>query len=108
MKLNQNDLEYLQDLMQKKSLTAAQANIEMVRMARVRIIVGSLPFSVRNALNSAVKNGELCHKKKDNLLPEVYYHPNFEHLANGERNKIAREAVTSISKVLAYGESDEY
>lgn len=98
-KLNQNDLEYIQDLMARGGLTADQANVEMVRMARVRVINGSMPASVRNALNYAVKSGELAHKRKTGKKPEVYYHPNFEHLANGERSRIERETLEAILSV---------
>ena len=52
-------------------MTADQANVEKVRMARV-MVVTKLPADVRRALNNAVKTGTLCHKKKDRLKPEVY------------------------------------
>jgi hypothetical protein len=79
-------------------MTPAQANVEKVRMARV-LVVGKLTRDVRNTLNAAVKDGVLCHKKKEGLMPEVYYHPNFEHLANAERNRIAAGAIRAIAAV---------
>jgi fructose-specific component phosphotransferase system IIB-like protein len=95
--LNQNDLEYLQDLINRGEITADKANVEMVKMARVKIVI-SMPSSIRKALNLAVKNGELGHMKKSGHKPEVYYHPNFEHLANSERNRIEKESFNAIIK----------
>jgi hypothetical protein len=106
MKLNQNDLEQIQDLMQRGKMTADQANIELVRMARVRIIEGAMPANVRKVLNAAVKTGELKHKSKSGHKPEVYYHPSFEHLANGERNRIERETIEVLKKVFCVGEAN--
>ncbi len=103
MKLNQNDLEQIQDLMQLGHMTADQANVEIVRMARVRAINGSMPASVRKALNAAVKAGELNHKTKSGHKPEVYYHPSFEHLASAERNRIEQEAIEALKKVFCVG-----
>lgn len=101
MRLNQNDLEHLKDMMNLGKITALQANVEMVRMARVRVVVNSIPSQIRKALNEAVKAGELCHKKKDGRKPEVYYHPNFEHLANEERNRAERETLEALARVMA-------
>lgn len=98
--VNQNDIEALQDLIQRGEITADQANVEMVRIARVQV-VKSLPASVRSALNAAVKDGILSHKKKDGRKPEVYYHPDFEHLADEERGRIEMETLNAIAKVLA-------
>lgn len=97
--LNQNDMEWLEDMVSRGEMTADEANVEKVRSQRF-MIVTKLPKSVRMVLNNAVKNGELGHKKKDGLLPEVYYHPNFEYLANAERNRIAKDSIDRISKVF--------
>lgn len=97
--LNQNDFEHIQDLMTRGNMTADQANIEIVRMARVRIIVNSLPASVRKALNSSVKSGGLKHKGKSGHKPEVYYHPDFEHLANTECNRIEKETLGALLNI---------
>ena len=51
----QNDIESLKDLMGRGQMTAAQANVELVRIQRVRLITNSLPQDVRHALNQAVK-----------------------------------------------------
>jgi len=98
--LNQNDLEYLQDMIGRGELTALQANVEMVRMARVRVVGNSIPSQIRKTLNDAVKSGYLSHKKKDGRKPEVYYHPNFEHIANHERNRIERETLEALAGVM--------
>lgn len=100
-KLNQNDLEYLKDMIQLGKITSLQANIEMVRMARVKVVVSSIPAQIRKALNEAVKAGELGHKKKERWKPEVYYHPNFEYLANDERNRAEREMLKALTGVIA-------
>lgn len=98
-KLNQNDFEYIKDQMDIGNLSADQANVEMVKAARVRVINGSMPASVRKALNAAVKSGELGHKAKSNNKPEVYYHLSFEHLANAERSRIERETLNALMSV---------
>ncbi|AKG36072.1 hypothetical protein [Paenibacillus durus] len=98
-KLNQNDLEYLKDMVGRGEMTAAQANVEKVRMARV-MVVTRLFAEVRSALNAAVKTGELRHKKKDGRKPEVYYHPNFEHLANEARDRAEKEMLEALAGVV--------
>lgn len=99
-KLNQNDMEWLIDMVQRGEMTADRANVEKVRMARV-LIVAKLPTEVRSALNAAVRVGEISHKKKDGWKPEVYYHPNFEHLANEERNRIEKQTLEALLGVVA-------
>jgi hypothetical protein len=98
--LNQNDIEYLTDRVQCGKMTASQANVEKVRMQRV-LVVSKLPRDVRTALNAAVKSGLLKRKKKDGLMPEVYYHPRFEHLAIAKRKEIAASSVKAIAAVMA-------
>lgn len=103
MKLSQNDMERIQDKLQQGLMTVDQANVEMVRCQRVRLITGKLPANVRKILNKAVKDGILGHMKKDNYKPECYYFKPFEYLAHGERalehNK-SIEALSNLSKVL--------
>jgi len=100
MNLKQNDREHIKDMMDRGIWTPDQANVEKVRMQRV-LIVAKLPREVRNALNTAVKAGYLGHKKKDGYRPEVYYHPDFEYLANARRNEIAADCLRAVAKVLA-------
>lgn len=97
----QNDIEWLKDQLQLGNITAEKANVEMVRMERVKIINGSIPSHVRKALNTAVKVGELCHKQKEGRKPEVYYHPNFEHLADEKRNQSEKKVLKSLAGVVA-------
>jgi len=94
-------MEHLIDLVQCGEITPAQANVEKVRMARVQVVKSRLPASVRSALNAAVKEGKLSHIKKSGKKPEIYYHPNFEHLANAERNRIEKETIEALLGVLA-------
>lgn len=91
----QDNIERLQDLMQQGLMTADQANIEMVKMDRVRLVINKLPMQVRRSLNEAVKNGELGHMKKDGHKPECYYHPTFDYLARSER-KTHEQSILSI------------
>lgn len=97
----QNDIEWLIDQIQLGNMTPEKANVEMVRMERVRVIKRSLPAQARSALNAAVKSGELGHKKREGRKPEVYYHPNFEHLANEERNRAEKEMLEALAGVFA-------
>lgn len=97
--ISQNDVEYLQDMVQRGEMSAAEANVEMVLTARVRIIRGKLPKDVRAALNEAVNAGILAHMPRNKYLPECYYHPKFDYLARAERNKIARETISAIKKI---------
>lgn len=90
----QNDVEHLQDLMQRGELTADQANVQMVRDQRYRMVINSLPTAVRKALNAAVRSGELGHMKKDGHKPECYFHPTFEYLAKAERARREREVIS--------------
>ena len=80
--------------------TLEEANVMLVRYERFRI-VSRLPREIRNALNAAVKRGELGHMKKDGPKPEVYYHPDFKYLAVEERNRAVRRSIDALSKVCA-------
>jgi hypothetical protein len=99
MTINQNNLDHLRDMVQQGKMTADQANVEKVRMQRVLMVIETLPASVRKALNGAVKTGYLGHKKRDGIKPEVYYHPTFEYLANGERAEYVRSVAENLKKV---------
>ncbi|WP_157900139.1 hypothetical protein [Rhodoferax koreensis] len=101
MKLNQNDLESIKDRMQRGELTAAQANVEMVRAQRVRLVTSRLPADIRSTLNAAVKAGQLGHMKKAGSKPEAYFHPTFDFLAKAERNKAAETAMRALLAVCA-------
>lgn len=96
--LKQNDLENFQDLLERGEITADEANVEMVRAERVRIVTNSIPKQVRKALNEAVKCGKLGHFKKDGMKPEAYFHPSFDYMARSERNRIERETINALSR----------
>ena len=97
-------MERIQDHLQQGLITVDEANIEMIKCQRVRLITSKLPANVRKVLNQAVKDGILGHMKKDNYKPECYYFKPFEHMAHEERasehNKSVK-ALTKIRKVFA-------
>lgn len=95
MKLSQNDLERIQDRLQQGIISLDEANIEIVKCQRVRLITGKLPANIRKALNKAVKDGVLGHMKKDNYKPECYYFKPFEFMANEERTKEHNKVIES-------------
>lgn len=101
MNLSQNQLEHLQDMMQRGILTADQANVEKVKMTRVQLVLGRLPQQVRAALNAAVKRNELGHMKKDGRKPEAYFHPTFDYLARQERNEHERCVIKALAGTMA-------
>lgn len=101
MELKQNDLERLTDHLQRGLITVEQANVEMVRIKRVRLVIGSMPAAVRKSLGEAVKRGELGHMAKDKNKPEAYFHPSFEYIARQERRDHERNALNALAGVLA-------
>lgn len=103
----QSELENLYDRVSKHELTPAQANVEKVRMQRVKLVTARIPAEVRKSLNQAVKDGLLAHKKRDGRKPEVYYHPNFDYLVEGERNAHARRKLEAVANVLAHATIEE-
>ena len=94
----QNDIEHLQNRIELGDITASEANVELVRMHRVKVVKGRLPRDVRAALNAAVKDGRLDHMKKDGLKPEVYFHPEFVHMARSARSWSELRAQNAIAK----------
>ena len=104
--ISQNDIEYLQDMVEREQMTADEANVEKVLTQRV-LIVKSLPKTVRAALNAGVRDGKLRHKRKEGRKPEVYYHPNFEYLANAERKRVERETLVALIGVIVPPEGEE-
>lgn len=100
MKLTQNHIEHLQDLILRGEITADEANVEKVRMGRVQVITARLPAQVRKALNEAVKRNYLGHMKKDGNKPEVYYHPTFDYLARRARDDHEKNALIASAGIL--------
>jgi hypothetical protein len=97
--INQNDLERIQDRLQRGLITVTEANIEKILCERVHLVT-KLSKDVRTALNGAVKAGKLGHKAKKGHLPEVYYHPSFECLVAQERNEHAQKVVNALASVM--------
>ena len=96
MKLNQNDRESLTDKVNTGVMSAAEANVEMVRARRVLLVTSRIPADVRKALNDAVKRGYLGHSKKEGRKPEAYFHPTFDYLAKAERNEHERSVARAL------------
>lgn len=94
----QKCLEVLKDHLDLGLITADQANVQMVRNERFRVIT-KLSREVRSALNKAVKAGELGHMKKDGLLPEIYYHPSFKYLADAERRRVLNNGIEALKSI---------
>lgn len=99
MELNQNERIRIIDALETGKISADEANVEMVRSQRVRLIESPIPRDVRKALNNAVKVGTLGHKSKSGNKPEAYYHPRFEHLAKAERNEHKRAVERALLTV---------
>lgn len=97
----QNDIERLQDQLERGLISADEANVEMVRIDRVRLVTGKLPAPVRKALNNAVKSGTLGHLKKDGRKPEAYFHPAFDHMARQQRRDHEKKTIAALAGVLA-------
>jgi hypothetical protein len=94
----QNNLEILEDQLQRGIITVDEANIKNVLNERI-LVVTKLPASVRKALNLAVKDGRLGHLKKDEMNPEVYFHPNFKYMAIEERDKVVSAKIRALKAV---------
>lgn len=99
MELKQNDREYLLDQVEQGKMTVKEANVEKVRMQRVLLVTSKIPKAVRQSLNEAVKCGKLGRIKKEGNKPECYFHPNFKHLVNSERNAHERKVLKAIAGI---------
>lgn len=100
MNLETQTLDTIKDDLHCGRITLAQANVQMVRAERVRLITNSVPRDVRKALNDAVKRGELGHVAKDGDKPEAYFHPTFEYMVPGERNEYADRKARDTAAAL--------
>ena len=99
MKLKQNDLEHLIDMVQRGEMTADQANVKKILYQRVLLVTCRITAQVRKALNEAVRNGELGHVKKNRHMPEAYFNPTFEYLVAGERKAHERQILAAVGRV---------
>lgn len=99
---DQNTIERLQDQHDCGQLSTAEANVEMVRAQRFRLVKNRLSRDVRAALNDAVKRGNLGHMKKDGHKPEAYYHPTFDYLARAARNREAEKVMLAVKRISGW------
>ena len=97
----QSEIDRIKNSFKDGHMTVDEANVEMVRTERVRLITSRVPADVRKALNAAVKSGYLGHVKKDGDKPEAYYHPTFEYLVAGERNDYERRKNAAIVRAMS-------
>lgn len=96
-----SESEHLLERARRGELTAAEYNVEKVRLQRVHIVIGRLSAEVRGQLRAAVNGGALRHVPRSGLLPEAYYHPSFEYLVAAARNAHAQRAAVALSRVFA-------
>ena len=99
MELRQNDLERIQDKLQQGLISLDEANVEMIKCQRVRLIKSKLHANTRKALNQAVRDGILGHMKKDNYKPECYYFKPFKHMADDARTREHNKAIDSLDSL---------
>lgn len=99
--LHQSERDRIVELVRSGAMTAAEGNVAMIRARRVFLVTSKVSRDVRNALNDAVKAGNLGHVKKDGHKPEAYFHPDFEVFVAGERNKHERAILRYAAAVLA-------
>lgn len=92
--------ENIIERMRSGELTAAEANVEMVRMERVRLVTVRMSRDVRAALSAAVASGRLGRVARDGDKPEAYYHPDFRYLALGERAAYTERAQRAKAAAL--------
>lgn len=96
--MKQNDMERIKDQLDQGLISVDEANVQMVKCERYRIVKGKLPQNVRKALNSAVKSGVLGHLKKDGYKPECYYFEPFKYLAEAKRTEIHNDMIDFKNK----------
>lgn len=96
----QNDIENIMDLFNRGKISLDEANVQIVLCERVKVVKNQIPSSVRKALNNAVKQGKLCHMKKDGHLPEVYFRPQNRDIAIKEREDYARKILLALRSCL--------
>lgn len=97
--MSASDVESVMDEFRRGLISAAEANVQMVRCEGVRLIAGRVGRDVRAALNAAVREGRLGHLKKDGLKPEAYFHPNSEANARDQRNQKQARAYAAIARI---------
>jgi hypothetical protein len=95
-----NAIEIAQGLMEK-GLTAAEANVEVVRMIGVQLITAKMGRDTRAGLMAGVKAGKIGRLMKDGHKPEAFFHPNSKWKAMEARDRHEREIREAAAKVFA-------
>jgi len=85
----------------EKGMTAAEANVEVVRMIGVQLVTGKMSRDTRAGLMAGVKAGKIGRLKKDGRKPEAFFHPNSKWKAMEARDKHERETLEAVAKVMA-------
>ena len=93
----QQALQYAKGVIDN-GMSAADANIELVRMMGVKVCTG-LDRSTRSALMAGVKEGRIGRLAKDGAKPEVFFHPNSVWRAKEVRNLVASNAARALLSV---------
>lgn len=95
----QSALEAAKSLMDK-GMSAADANVEVIRMMGFKLVHGKIGADTRKALMAGVKDGRLGRIAKDGLKPEVFFHPNSIWKAKDARNAEATASVRAIANCM--------
>ena len=102
----QNIREHILDKVAIGQMTVHEANVQLVRMERYRLIHNRLPMAVRRDLQAAVKAGILAHLKKDGHKPEAFFHPVFKCLAIEAREAHERSIKRAARACLSYSQEE--
>lgn len=73
-------------------------NVQLFRSEGIRI-VHRLPREVRAELMAGVKAGHLGHLRKKGLMPEMFFHPEYEDAAHEVRLSEVRRAADALKAV---------
>jgi len=90
--------QYARGLMDS-GMSAADANVALVRMEGVRLVNARVPREVRAALMAGVKDGRLGHLPKDGRKPEAFFHPNSIWKAKEARQKEENTTIRALAAV---------
>ncbi len=92
--------EHYSDQIKRGIMSAADANVQLVRDLRYKVIVGKVPADVRRALFAGVKEGKIAHAKKTSETPEAFYHPDFFFMLKEEFNRLRLKKMNALKGVL--------
>ena len=96
----QQALQYARGMMDN-GMSAADANVALVRMIGVRLITCRLDRDTRAALMAGVKDGRLGRLPKDGRKPEAFFHPNSIWKAKEARQKEENACIRALLAVCA-------